>query len=57
MERAGKDTLKPVLHYGVKISKNLNTAIMNAMNIRIEDRTQSAEEFEPKKQQLSQPKK
>lgn len=46
MERAGKDTLKPVLHYGVKISKNLNTAIMNAMNIRIEDRTQSAEEFE-----------
>ena len=46
MERAGKDTLKPVSHYGVKISKNLNTAIMNAMNIRIEDRTQSAEEFE-----------
>ena len=46
MERAEKDTLKPVSHYGVKISKNLNTAIMNAMNIRIEDRTQSAEEFE-----------
>lgn len=45
MERAGKDTLQPPSKKGAKISKNLDTAIMNAMNIRIEDRTQSAAEF------------
>lgn len=46
MERAGKDTLQPPSKQGVKLSRNLDTAVMNAMNIRIEDRTQSAEEFE-----------
>lgn len=45
MERAGKDTLQPPSKKGAKTSKNLDTAIMNALNIRIEDRTQSAEEF------------
>ena len=45
MERAGKDNLQPPSKHGVKVSKNLDVAIMNAMNIRIEDRTQSAEEF------------
>lgn len=46
MERAGKDTLQAPSRCGAKTSKNLDTAIMNAMNLRIEDRTQSAEEFE-----------
>ena len=46
MERAGKDTLQPPSKKGAKISKNLDIAIMNAMNIRIEDRTQSAAEFQ-----------
>lgn len=50
MERAGKDTLLPPSRRGAKVSKNLDIAIMNAMNIRIEDRTQSAEEF---KEELS----
>ena len=31
---------------GVKIPKNIENAILNAMNLRIEDRTQTAEDFE-----------
>lgn len=46
MERVGKDTLVPPSKKGAKTSKNLDTAIMNAMNLAIEDRTQSAKEFE-----------
>ena len=45
MERREKDELVPPSKLGIKIDKNLETAIMNAMNIRIQDRTQTAEQF------------
>ncbi|MDR2931722.1 MAG: serine/threonine protein kinase, partial [Oscillospiraceae bacterium] len=45
MERAMKDTVQEPSRLGVAVPKNAETAIMNAMNVRIEDRTQSAEEF------------
>ena len=40
MERRNKDTLLPPSKLGIKIPKNKENAIMNALNIRIEDRTQ-----------------
>lgn len=46
MERKYKDNLLPPSKLGVKIPKNKENAIMNAMNIQIEDRTQSVESFE-----------
>lgn len=46
MERGNKDTLVPPSKLGIKIPKNKENAIMNAMNLRIEDRTQTAEAFE-----------
>lgn len=46
MERFGKDTLKPLSKEGVKVSKNLETAIRNAMNIKVEERTPTMEVFE-----------
>ena len=45
MERAENDKLKPVGRYGVKLPKGMETALMNAMNVFAEDRTQSAGEF------------
>ena len=45
MERREKDELLPPSKMGVKIDKNTETAIMNAMNIRIEDRTQTTDQF------------
>ena len=45
MERKEKDELLPPSKLGVKVDKNTETAIMNAMNILIEDRTQTAAEF------------
>ncbi len=45
MERKAKDTLKKPSKMGVKIPKNIETAIMNALNVKICDRTQSAAEF------------
>lgn len=45
MERAEKDRLKPVSKYGVKLSKEVDTALMNALNVFTEDRTKTAEEF------------
>ena len=45
MERAENDKLKPVSKYGVKLSKGEETALMNAMNVFAEDRTQTAGEF------------
>lgn len=45
MERAENDRLKPVGKYGVKLPKGVETALMNAMNVFAEDRTQSAGEF------------
>lgn len=44
MERAVKDTVKPISKY-VHIPKNIETAVMNAMNVKIEDRTKSAKAF------------
>ncbi len=44
-ERRLDDTLKEPSKLGVQIDKNLENALMNALNVRIEDRTQSAEEF------------
>lgn len=46
MERELKDTLVAPSKLGVKIPKNIENAILNAMNLRIEDRTQTAEDFE-----------
>lgn len=45
-ERRMKDTLKEPSRLGVKIDKNVENALMNALQVRIEDRTKSAEEFE-----------
>jgi serine/threonine protein kinase len=41
-----KDILPPVSKYSVKISSNQETALLNAMNVRIEDRTPDMETFE-----------
>lgn len=46
MERGSKDTLLPPSKLGVRLPKNKENAIMNALNIKIEDRTQRAEDFE-----------
>ena len=45
MERREKDELLPPSKMGIEIDPNIETAIMNAMNIRIQDRTQTTEEF------------
>ena len=45
MDRIAKDTLKEPSKLGVKISKSMENSIMNAMNIAIEGRTQTAEAF------------
>ena len=44
-ENKGKDTLKPVSQYCKDIDENLENAILNAMNVRIEDRTPTMEVF------------
>lgn len=46
MERVEKEELKKPSRLGVEISKNAEHAIMNALNIKIEDRTQDTEIFE-----------
>ncbi len=46
MERSVKDQLKKPSKLGISIPKGMETAIMNGLNVRIEDRTQSMEEFE-----------
>lgn len=45
-ERRMKDTLKEPSKLGVTIDKNIENALMNALHVRIEDRTKTAEEFE-----------
>ncbi len=45
IERSARDLVKRPSKLGVKIPKNLENAIMNALNIRIEARTQNATEF------------
>lgn len=46
LERKEKDNLKPPSALGVKLPKNAEKAILNALNIRAENRTQTAAEFE-----------
>lgn len=45
MERKEKDRLLPPSKTGVKVPKGIENAIMNALCVRPEERTQSAEEF------------
>ncbi|MBQ8920589.1 MAG: leucine-rich repeat protein [Oscillospiraceae bacterium] len=45
MERIVKDDVQPPSKKGAKIDKNTETAIMNALNIYKDNRTQSAKEF------------
>ena len=46
LERKEKDNLKPPSALGAKLPKNAEKAILNALNIKAENRTQSAAEFE-----------
>ncbi len=46
MERIEKEELKKPSKLGISIPKNTENAIMNALNIKIEDRTQDMEAFE-----------
>lgn len=46
LERAAKDTVRPPSKLQVKIGPNTENAIMNALNVKIQGRTQSAEQFE-----------
>lgn len=46
LERAVQDHLKPPSKLGVTIGPNTEAALLNALNVKAEDRTQSAEEFE-----------
>ncbi len=45
LERKVKDTLKEPSKLGVDISKNKETALMNALNIQVAARTKSTEDF------------
>ena len=45
MERSVKDFLKKPTKLGASLPKSVETAIMNALNVRVEDRTQSMEEL------------
>lgn len=46
MERVEKEELKKPSRLGIEIPRNTEHAIMNALNIKVEDRTQSLEAFE-----------
>ena len=46
MERSVKDMLKRPSKLGIEISKPMDTAIMNALMVNIEDRTPTMDEFE-----------
>lgn len=45
LERMVKDSLKEPHKLGIRISKNIENAMMNALNLRIEDRPASAAQF------------
>ena len=45
MERSVKDEVKKPSKIGVKLSRPMETALMNALNVKIQDRTQTMEEF------------
>lgn len=46
MERVEKDELKKPSKMGININRSMENALMNALNIRVEDRTQSIEQLE-----------
>ena len=46
LERKAQDTLQPPSKLGIELPKNAETAILNALNVNAENRTQSAEIFE-----------
>lgn len=46
MERMEKDEVKSLSKLGISVDKNIETAIMNAMNLKIEERTPSMNRFE-----------
>ena len=46
LERAARDMLRPPSKCGVKIGPNTENAIMNALNVKVQGRTQSAKDFE-----------
>lgn len=46
LKRLEKDELKPLSKMGIKISKNVDMAIRNALNVKVEERTPSMEAFE-----------
>ena len=46
LERKEKDSLKAPSALGAKLPKNAEKAILNALNVRVENRTASAAEFE-----------
>ena len=45
MERSVKDEVKKPSKMGIKLPRPMETALMNAMNVKIQDRTQTMEEF------------
>ena len=53
LERKVRDGLKPPSKLGVRIGKYTETALLNAMNLNIEDRTPSAEAFEEELRSLT----
>lgn len=46
MERMAKDTIKRPSNMGISLPKNTEAALMNALHVKIEDRTQTMEDFE-----------
>lgn len=46
LERAAKDTLQPPSKLGVKIDPDVETALLNALNIKVDGRTRTALNFE-----------
>ena len=45
IQRKSKDSLQPVSKQGIKISPSAENALLNAMNVSIEKRTKTVEEF------------
>lgn len=45
LQSGGKDPLKDPSSYNSNISENFENALMNAMNVRVEDRSETAEAF------------
>lgn len=46
IERGEQDLVKPPSKMGAKVNKSMDNAIMNALNLKVEERTPSMEKFE-----------